>query len=93
VTKPAWLARAQHGWPADFPVAQFPNGALAVALAASLAGRITDDRAHDYASAVFHLALAIWAYLELTDGANWFRRALGAGGLAYVVIKLATELG
>ena len=89
MTKPAWLARAQHGWPADFPVAQFPNAPLAVALGASLVGRLTHGRADDYATAVFHAALAIWAYLELTQGTNWFRRALGAAGLAYVVVGLA----
>ena len=92
MTKPAWLARAQHGWPASYPVAQFPNAPLAVALAASLAGRLVDGRGQDYASAVFHLALAVWAYLELTDVANAFRRLIGAAGLAYVVVSLASEL-
>jgi hypothetical protein len=28
------------------------------------------------------LALGIWAYLELVEGVNWFRRMLG---LAYVI--------
>jgi hypothetical protein len=93
VRKPAWLVAAQRGWPASFPVAQFPNAPLAVALAASLAGRFVDGRAHDYTTAAFHLALAIWAYLELTDGANWVRRLVGAAGLAYVVVSLAAKLG
>lgn len=90
MTKPAWLARAQHGWPASFPVAQFPNAPLAVALGASLVGRLTHGRTDDYATAVFHVALTVWAYLELTRGANWVRRALGLAGLAYVVVRLAT---
>jgi hypothetical protein len=92
MTKPAWLVRAQRGWPESFPLAQFPNAPLAVALAASVAGRFADGRAQDYASAVFHIGIGIWAYLELTDGANWVRRLLGAGALAYIVVKLAAEL-
>ena len=90
--KPAWLVRAQHGWPAGFPVAQFPNAPLAVALAASVAGRFVDGRSQDYATSVFHVALGVWAYLELTRGTNWFRRLLGVAGLVYVVVKLAAEL-
>jgi hypothetical protein len=92
VTKPAWLARAERGWPASFPIAQFPNAPLLVALGASLAGRFLDDRAHDYATAVFYVALGIWAYGEITDGANWVRRLLGLAGLAYVVVELAAAL-
>ena len=92
MTKPAWLVRAQHGWPASFPLAQFPNAPLAVALGASVAGRFADGRAHDHATAVFHIALGIWAYLELTSGVNWVRRLLGVAGLIYVVVKLAAAL-
>jgi hypothetical protein len=92
VTKPAWLVRAQHGWPPGFPIAQFPNAPLLVALGASLAGRFLDGRAHDYATAVFYVALGIWAYGEITEGANWVRRLLGAAGLVYLVVNLATSL-
>ena len=92
MAKPAWLARAQHGWPADFPIAQFPNVPLGVALGASVVGRFVDGRAHDYASAVFHVALGIWAYEEATRGVNWVRRLAGVAVLAYVVVKLATAL-
>ena len=90
--KPAWLVRAQRGWPAGYPVAQFPNAPLAVALAASLVGRLADGRTDAYATAVFHVALGVWAYEELTRGDNAFRRLLGAGGLAFVLVKLAAEL-
>ncbi|HEX8646673.1 MAG TPA: hypothetical protein VF715_07205 [Thermoleophilaceae bacterium] len=90
--KPAWLVRAQHGWPAGYPVAQFPNAPLAIALAAAVAGRLVDGRAEGYASAAFHVALSIWAYEELAHGANAVRRATGAAGLAYVLASLAAEL-
>jgi hypothetical protein len=75
--------------PGGFVLAQWPNPPLWVALAAALAGRLTHGRVHAYATAVFYLALAVWAYLELTEGANWFRRLLGLAGLAYVLVRLA----
>ena len=90
--KPAWLVRAQHGWPAGYPVAQFPNAPLAIAMAAAAASRLADGRAEGYASAVFHVALSIWAYEEVANGTNAFRRVLGAAGLAFVVTSLAAEL-
>jgi hypothetical protein len=90
--KPAWLVRAQWGWPGRYPLVQFPNAPLAVAFAASFARRLVDGRADDYASAVFHVALGIWAWEEATRGVNGFRRALGVAGLVYVVVKLAAAL-
>ena len=85
--------RGQHGWPVSFPVVQFPNAALLVALGGWLAAVLTDGAAHAYARATFYAALAAWAWAELTGGTNWFRRALGAGGFVYVVIKVGVELG
>ena len=83
---------ARHGVPPAFPVAQFPNAPLWVALGAGVAGRLVRGRADDVASAVFFVALGIWAYLELAEGVNWFRRVLGAAGLVYVVVRLAGRL-
>ena len=80
-------------WPRSFPVVQFPNVPLLVALAASLAARVLHGVAHDVARAVFFLGLAIWAYEELVRGVNWFRRLLGAAGLVYVTASLARALG
>jgi hypothetical protein len=74
-------------------VAQFPNAPLLVALGGWLAAAVTDGTLHAYARAVLFAALAAWAWGELTSGANWFRRTLGAAGLGYVVVKLAAELG
>ena len=85
--------RGQHGWPADFPVVQVPNAPLLVALGAWLVAVVTDASVHAYARATFYIGLAAWAWIELTDGTNWFRRALGAGGLVYVVIKIGVALG
>lgn len=89
----ASLRRLTHGsWPESFPIAQFPNAPLAAALAGVVAERLTEGRAHSYAQAVASLGLTIWAYLELTEGVNWFRRVLGAAGLAYVLVRLAMSL-
>jgi hypothetical protein len=92
VTKPAWLTRAQWGWPAGYPLVQFPNAPLAVSLGASVVERLVDGRADSYASAVARVALGIWAWEEATSGVNLFRRALGVAGLAYVVVELAAAL-
>lgn len=87
------LARlTQLGWPRDFPVVQFPNAPLAVALVASVAGHFLDGKAHGVARALFFLGLGVWAYVELTQGVNWFRRVLGAVGLVYAVLRLGAAL-
>ena len=85
--------RGQYGWPASFPVVQFPNGPLLVAFGGWLVAVLTDGAPHAYARATFYTGLAAWAWMELADGTNWFRRALGAGGLVYVVIKVGVALG
>ena len=85
--------RGQRGWPASFPLAQFPNAPLLLALGGWVVAALTDGSLHFYARAVFYAGLAAWAWLELADGANWVRRALGAGGLVYVVIKVGAALG
>lgn len=83
----------QHGWPARFPLLQFPNPPLLVALGAWLLALLTKGSVHSYARAAFYAGLAAWAWEELAAGANWARRVLGAGGLVYVVVKLGIALG
>ena len=85
--------RGQRGWPASFPLAQFPNAPLLLALGGWVVAALTDGSLHFYARAVFYAGLTAWAWLELADGANWVRRTLGAGGLVYVVIKVGAALG
>ena len=85
--------RGQRGWPERFPLVQAPNAPLLVALAAWLVAALTDGSVHSYARAVFYVALATWAWQELTGGANWLRRLLGAAVLAYVVAKVGDALG
>jgi hypothetical protein len=72
-------------FPKSFPIIQFPNAPLIVGfIAGMLASRLHGD-ARDYARAVAYLATGLWAYLELTEGVNWFRNLLG---LAYVISTL-----
>ena len=85
--------RGQHGWPASYPVAQFPNAPLLVALGGWLVAALTDGSAHAYARATFYTGLAAWAWEELTDGTNGLRRAFGAAGLGYVIVKVGQALG
>jgi hypothetical protein len=85
--------RGQHGWPARYPVAQFPNAPLLVAFGGWLVAALTDGSAHAYARATVYAGLAAWAWEELADGANLLRRALGAAGLGYVILKVGHALG
>jgi hypothetical protein len=85
--------RGQRGWPATFPLAQFPNPPLLVALGGWVVAAMTDGSLHSYARAVFYVGLAAWAWAEVVGGANWVRRALGVAGLVYVVVKVGAALG
>ncbi len=85
--------RGQRGWPADNPVAQFPNAPLLVAIAAWIVRQFTDGTANDWASAVFYVALACFAFWELIDGVNRFRRIGGAVLLVLIAYWLAQALG
>jgi hypothetical protein len=85
--------RAQHGWPASFPLAQFPNPPLLAALGGSLVAALSTGSVHSYARATFYAGLSAWAWEELAGGVNWVRRTLGAAGLVYVVVKLGAALG
>lgn len=86
---PAVWRRGQQGWPRRFVLVQFPNPPLIVALAGALVAALTRGRTADYAQAVGHIGLAVFAYLELTDGVNWFRRLLGAAVLVSLAMTLA----
>ena len=80
------------GFPRSFPVVQFPNGPLIVGLAAGAIGGAVHGRAHDYAVSISYLAIGVWAYEELTQGVNWFRRLLGAAFAVLIVVRIANAL-
>jgi hypothetical protein len=84
--------RAQRGWPESYPVAQFPNAPLLVAIGGLAVAAATEGDVRSYARAVFYAGLTVWAWEEATDGANALRRGLGAAGLVYVVAKVGAAL-
>lgn len=85
----AWLwRRAQHGWPAPYPMAQFPNAPLLLSFVASwLTGVLAEGDARAYAQAAGGVLLAIWAWLELTAGFNLWRRLIG---LTFMVLSIGS---
>jgi hypothetical protein len=85
--------RGQRGWPKNAPIAQFPNAPLLAAIAAWIVGHFTSGSIDDAASAVFYVALSCFAWWEVTDGVNNFRRVMGVAVLLYVVVSLAGKLG
>lgn len=78
-----------------YTVGQFPNPPLWAAFAALLGAIVTADgsTANDVARAVFYVALTVWAYEELANGVNGFRKALGAAVLVLVVVAVASAIG
>jgi hypothetical protein len=91
----AWLAYKRLtglSFPRRFPIVQFPNLPLIVALLAGEAGNFLDGRAHSYAASVSYLAITIWAYEELVHGVNWFRHLLGLAFVILLVVRAAHAL-
>lgn len=78
-----------------YTVAQFPNAPLTIAILAAIASRFFDDgtTAFGLTRAIFYVGLTAWAYLELAEGVNGFRRVLGALGLAFVLMSITRDLG
>lgn len=85
-------SRGQAGWPRSFPIAQFPNPPLLVALAGSALAAVAAGEPQDVGRSVFIIGFGVWAWEEAVDGVNWFRRLLGTGALVWLVVRLAAEL-
>ena len=77
--------------PPGFILWQFPNPPLILALAGLVAGWLTTGTAHSIARALFVVGFAVFGWLELFQGVNWFRRLIGAGALAYLLVYLVGE--
>ncbi len=85
--------RLQRGWPPAYPLVQFPNAPLLVAIAASIAAGPAAGDAEALLRAASRVGIAIWAYEELARGDDAFRRVLGAAGLAYVTVAVSGVAG
>ena len=84
--------RGQVGWPRSYPIAQFPNPPLLIALAGWGLAAVADDTAHDVGEALFTIGVAVWACEEVAAGVNWFRRLLGVGALVWIVVSVVGGL-
>jgi hypothetical protein len=73
-------------FPRSYPIVQFPNAPLILAFVSGLVAHHVHRRAHSDAQAVSYLSMAVWAYLELFQGVNAFRRVLG---LIYTITTAA----
>jgi hypothetical protein len=80
-------------WPRRYPILQAPNPPLTLALAAWVVAELTSGSVHAYARAAFYAGLSAWAWLEVAEGVNLFRRALGVAGLVFVVVRVGEALG
>ena len=87
-----WEHLSRLEGPPGFILWQFPNPPLILALVALVVGWVTSGTAHSVARGLFVIGFAVFAWLELFEGVNWFRRLIGAGALAYLVIYLTGQL-
>ncbi len=79
-------------FPKRFPIVQFPNPPLAAGLLAGVATDFTSGTTERYLQSISYLALAVWAYQELTEGVNWFRRLLGVAFVVLLVVRVARAI-
>jgi hypothetical protein len=78
--------------PRRFPILQFPNRSLVVAMAAGALARSSAGSTRRGAALVSRLATVVWAVQEVVGGANWFRRLLGIGFGAHALAALGRSL-
>ncbi|MBV8713313.1 MAG: hypothetical protein JOY56_16105 [Solirubrobacterales bacterium] len=68
--------------PRRYPIFQFPNPPLITAMLAGAVARTAHGPTARGAAVISALAQLVWAYQEITEGANGFRRLLGVAGAA-----------
>jgi hypothetical protein len=88
----AFRRLTQLSFPRSYPIVQFPNAPLVLAFISGLVAHYAQGQAHSNAQAVSYLSMAVWAYLELFQGVNAFRRLLGLTYTISTAIHLATAL-
>jgi hypothetical protein len=82
------LRRARRlSFPARYPLVQFPNASLTVAILARACARPLQGTARRRAHDLRDAALGVWACGELRAGANSFRRLLGAVYIARLALS------
>ncbi len=78
--------------PRRFPIVQFPNRSLLLAILAGALAQSSGGRTRRGAAIVSRLAMVYWSAQEVVDGANWLRRLLGLGAGARAVTGLVRAL-
>lgn len=82
----------QLSFPKHFPIIQFPNLPLIIAIAAGETSHVTHGWVHGVTAGVSYIAMIVWAYEEVVDGVNWFRLVLGLAYLAITIDRIARAL-
>jgi hypothetical protein len=82
----------QLSFPRSYPIIQFPNAPLILAFVSGLVAQHSRGLEHADAQAVSYLSMAVWAYLELFQGVNAFRRLLGLTYTISTAVHLAGAL-
>lgn len=89
ISSPAWWFRSKDG---RWAVAQPPNPAISVWIAAVLLGFLPLSTAHaTTVDGIRHGALIVWSLDEVVRGASPFRRVLGAVVLVAQLLLLARD--
>jgi hypothetical protein len=88
----AFRRLTQLSFPRSYPIVQFPNAPLILAFVSGLVAQHIHGSDHSDAQAVSYLAMAVWAYLELFQGVNTFRRLLGLAYTISTAVHLASAL-
>lgn len=81
------------GFPQRYPLAQFPNPPLLLALFASVLGWVVSGTAQDWVTAVGIVGITVWAWQEAVSGVNLFRHLLGIVVLVNTVAGLVDRFG
>lgn len=82
--------------PRRYPIFQFPNPPLITAMLARAVARTTRGQTARAAAVISALAQLVWAYQEITEGANGFRRLLGVAGAGRAgaeLVRIASQTG
>jgi hypothetical protein len=91
----AWLAYKRWtglSFPRRFPIVQFPNLRLIVAVPAGEAGKFLDGSALCYAASVSYLAITIWAHMRSSCTGSTGSDTSGLGYVILLVVRVADAL-
>ena len=76
--------RDKHG---KLAIWQTPNLPIVIWFVFLLAGKATSGNMHVFCSVVSTVSLIVWAILEITSGASYFRRLLGLVVVAVTILS------